>query len=391
MKKTLGVTFTKGISLQKWYDTGLLGREKLIYEEHLRKGRFEKIYWFTYGCEDKKLRDRLVCEGKLDERIEIVPCPWYGEFFGLRLIYSARMHNVHKDICKEIDVIKTNQMEGAWAAGEIAKRYQIPLLLRTGYTYSSLIKNSNVHTIYSRLKRSIQYKFYMQVEKSLYQQCDLAEVSSIHDQRYICRTCNLSGDKVRLLVNYIDCSLFYPTDNERISDRLLFVGRLHEVKNLHTVIMAVRNCNVGLDIYGAGDLKEGLEQYARQVGADVQFMGTCPNEELPRIYRKYRYFILASLYEGMPKTLLEAMACGCVCLGTNVDGIEEVLEDHVTGFVASNVSEAVVTETLREMIAYENWRLISENAALFIQKEFSLEGVADKEWENISQILEDKC
>ena len=93
----------------------------------------------------------------------------------------------------------------------------------------------------------------------------------------------------------------------------------------------------------------------------------------------------------MPKTLLEAMACGCVCLGTNVDGIEEVLEDHVTGFVASNVSEAVVTETLREMIAYENWRLISENAALFIQKEFSLEGVADKEWENISQILVDKC
>lgn len=391
MKKTLGVTFTKGISLQKWYDNGLLGRERLIYEEHLRQGRFEKIYWFTYGCEDKKLRDRLVCEGKLDERIEVVPCPWYGEFFGLRLIYSVRMHKVHKDICKEIDVIKTNQMGGAWAAGKIAKEHQIPFLLRTGYTYSSFIKMSKVNNTYSRLKRSIQYKFYKRVEKSLYQQCDLAEVSSIHDQKYICQTYMVPENKVRLLTNYIDHSLFYPTENDRILNRLLFVGRLHEQKNLHTVIMAARNCNMGLDIYGAGDLKEKLEQFSRRIGADVRFMGMCSNEELPGIYRKYRYFILASLYEGMPKTLLEAMACGCVCLGTNVEGIEEVLEDHVTGFVASNVSEAAVTDKLWEMIAYEKWRQISENAALFIQKEFSLEGVADKEWENISQILVGKC
>ena len=63
----------------------------------------------------------------------------------------------------------------------------------------------------------------------------------------------------------------------------------------------------------------------------------------------------------------------------------------MTGFVASNVSDTAVTDKLREMIAYEKWRMISENAALFIQKEFSLEGVADKEWENISQILVDKC
>ena len=52
---------------------------------------------------------------------------------------------------------------------------------------------------------------------------------------------------------------------------------------------------------------------------DVKFNGVVANDKLPDILNEYKYYILASNYEGMPKTLLEAMACGNLCIGTNVD------------------------------------------------------------------------
>jgi glycosyltransferase involved in cell wall biosynthesis len=384
----LGMIFTKGMTLSGWVDRGLFEREKLIYEEHLKQGHFDKIYWFTYGCKDDKLREELVQAGRLDPRIEIVPAPWYAESFLLGWLYSVRMHYVHRGICRESDIIKTNQMGGAWSAALIARKYKKFFLLRTGYTYSGFIKNGQDRGIYSRIKKQIVYSFYKSVERKLYSLCDMAEVSSLHDMEYICKTYDISKSKIKLLPNYIDCNKFAPHKDdtqERTTDRILFVGRLDKQKNLKEIIKAVKACNIGLDVYGIGSLKDELETFVREVGADVAFMGTRPNDELPQIYRSYRYYILASLYEGMPKTLLEAMACGCVCLGTKVEGIEEVLTDRVNGFVAEGTSSEVIILKLKEMLSYANHMVISQNAAEYINRRFSLKGVTETEWENIQR------
>jgi glycosyltransferase involved in cell wall biosynthesis len=386
----LGMTFTKGMKLSGWVDSGLFEREKLIYEEHLKQGHFDKIYWFTYGNRDAEIRNRLVKEGRLDRRIEVVPAPWYGGVFILRWLYSIRMQIVNKDICCKIDVIKTNQMGGAWAAALIAGKYKKPFILRTGYTYSSFITNRESKGIYNRIKSKIEYSFYKLVERKMYSLCDVAEVSSLHDKQYISDTYNISNTKITLLPNYIDCNKFYSDNDskhERIADRILFVGRIDTQKNLRAIIESVKACNVGLDIYGAGPLKDELESYADMIGADVRFMGTRPNDELPQIYRSYRYYILASLYEGMPKTLLEAMACGCVCLGTKVEGIEEVISDHYNGFVASNITSEAIISKMKEMLSYIDYMEISKNASEHINKNFSLSGVAEREWENIQKCL----
>ena len=73
----LALFFTRGISLKTWLDTGLFDREKLIYEEHLKRGHFEKIYWFTYGHEDANIAERLQAEKRLHSGIHVVPMPGY--------------------------------------------------------------------------------------------------------------------------------------------------------------------------------------------------------------------------------------------------------------------------------------------------------------------------
>ena len=44
-------------------------------------------------------------------------------------------------------------------------------------------------------------------------------------------------------------------------------------------------------------------------------------------------YLQPSLWEGMPNALMEAMACGCVCVGSDAGGISEVIEHGVSGFV----------------------------------------------------------
>jgi len=57
--KILGLFFTEGISVELWHNKGMFFREKLIYEKLLEKGVLDKIYWFSYGVNDKKYEKYL--------------------------------------------------------------------------------------------------------------------------------------------------------------------------------------------------------------------------------------------------------------------------------------------------------------------------------------------
>jgi glycosyltransferase involved in cell wall biosynthesis len=52
----------------------------------------------------------------------------------------------------------------------------------------------------------------------------------------------------------------------------------------------------------------------------------------------------------MPKTLIEAMACGLVCVGTDVDGINEVIDDNVNGFLANGTDAESIQQSLTRAI-----------------------------------------
>lgn len=374
-----------------WVEMGLFDREKLIYEKYIEEGCFETIYWFTYGNKDDELRNELVRSGKLNSHIIVVPCPKYGEFFLFRSLYSIILPIVKKKECLELAIVKSNQMGGAWTARNIAKENDIPFVLRTGYTFSSFIKNKSGKSVLQKIKRQIRYRFYKCIERKLYKDCDIAEVSSIHDMKYICNTYQIGTDKIKILRNYIDCELFRTAESEqwknRIADRILFVGSLREQKNLKEIIKATHNVGIGLDIYGDGPLWNEIQALICDKGVDVCLKGRITNSQLPEIYKKYKFYVLASSYEGLPKSLLEAMACGCLCLGTKVEGIEEVIEDGITGFLAFGTDYKSIALKMKKMIETDMQEEIVHNAICHVQQFYSLEGVSQEEWKNMQEIL----
>lgn len=128
--------------------------------------------------------------------------------------------------------------------------------------------------------------------------------------------------RIEVVANGIDTGRFTPdgpvTDQvDRAGPVVLFVGRLVEGKRPATAVRAlaaVRESHPHAALYlcGNGPLKSELTTLAAELGVDeaVEFMGHVPYGEMPAVYRAADVFVLPSRAEGVPRTVMEAMATG---------------------------------------------------------------------------------
>ena len=345
----LALFFTRSTSLRDWISKGLFDREKKIYERHLVAGTLSHVIWLTYGSDDLLLAKELCAAGRLDSRIVVLGLPrWLPSGRVGCLVYSFLMPLIQRPALHKCDLLKTNQLDGGWSAVIASRLLRKPLLLRCGYVQSQL------ETSLRRLP-SWRLRLMLALERFQYRHANLAAVTSEHNARYIEDSHAVPKEKIRVIPNYIDEALFAPAADATSANRLarvLYVGRLSAEKNLDALIHAVVMAKLPLDLVGSGPQERHLKALAGVLGADISFLGTVPNNELPALINQYRYFALPSYFEGMPKTLLEAMACGVVCVGTDVDGINEVINDGVDGFLAKGLdAEAICAAFDRASVA----------------------------------------
>jgi glycosyltransferase involved in cell wall biosynthesis len=153
-----------------------------------------------------------------------------------------------------------------------------------------------------------------------------------------------------VIPNAIDLSQFIPGEiwevrgeAERVEGglRLLFVGRLTKAKNARTLLDAVAiaasrtNTPIMLRIVGDGAERVALEEQAVSLGlaARVQFSGWVDRAEIAAVYRNADVFVTASYWEGMPNTMLEAMACALPIVASDVQGHDELVRPGINGYL----------------------------------------------------------
>ncbi len=374
----LALFFTRNVSLKLWLDSGLFDREKLIYEEHLRSGFLQKVYWLTYGKDDASIAERLKSDKQLHSDIVVLPMPRF--FCGSigRLIYSVLMPLIHCRKLKSVNIVKTNQTDGSWSA-VIAKRlYKKPLIARSGYILSLTLKKKAISGLKIKISEFI--------ERFIYKYADIGVVASRWNKQYICSRYTVPSEKIKVLYNYINTQVFKPISCEKYTDRIIFVGRLAPEKNLFNLLEAAAKTGFSIDIYGSGELQQPLEQKGRELNIQVNFMGVVPNHKLPEILNRYKYYVLPSVFEGMPKSLLEAMACGLVCIGTNIDGINEIIEDGVNGYLANGTSTEALAEAINRVIRLPA-ETITAGAVQTIRDKFSIETIVEQEKELFESLM----
>ncbi|MGR3292441.1 MAG: glycosyltransferase family 4 protein [Candidatus Scalindua sp.] len=367
----LALFFTRGVSLEQWVVSGLFDREKLIYERHIADGTLSQVHWFTYGHRDAAVAERLYTDEKLDPKIIVWPMP---KCFALPKVgswlYSFLLPLVHRHVIAEVDILKTNQMSGSWAAVIAKILYRKKLVVRTGYTWSMFafrINPKGFKRVIIRIIERIAYLF-----------SDEIIVSSCNDTEYLKKNYTFKKNIV-VIPNYIDTDVFKPLNMQKVVNSICFIGRLNKQKNLFSLLEAMVGLPYKLTIIGSGDNKESLEKYAKEKGIKVVFLNNIPNSELPEILNQNEVFILPSFYEGTPKALLEAMACGLSCIGSNVEGIREVIKHKENGYLCETDAESIrqaILEVLEDRTLQEN---IGQNARRTILDDFSLEKCLEKE------------
>jgi glycosyltransferase involved in cell wall biosynthesis len=122
--------------------------------------------------------------------------------------------------------------------------------------------------------------------------------------------------------------------------KLLYVGRLAAEKGLPVLFeslgaMRAQQYEFELTLLGDGPDREKLEALARQHGiADrVMFAGYASPNVVAEHLRRTDIFVLPSFFEGVPVSLMEAMACGVPVIATYVGGVAELVQDGETGQV----------------------------------------------------------
>jgi glycosyltransferase involved in cell wall biosynthesis len=152
--------------------------------------------------------------------------------------------------------------------------------------------------------------------------------------------------KAQVIHNGVGSKWFQlPLDSTPETDYVLFVGRLHPIKGVDILLHAWKSVsptfpNTELWIAGDGPDRQSLEVLAAtlDLSSHVRFIGRKSENELPLLYRNSKALVLPSRREGLPITLLEAGACGTICIGSRTPGIPEIIEDGVTGYVVSQES-----------------------------------------------------
>lgn len=131
-----------------------------------------------------------------------------------------------------------------------------------------------------------------------------------------------------------------PAGNERNAYSMIQVGHLIPSKRVDETIRALALLrkdypDMTLTVVGQGPLREELERLCVPLGVKdaVCFSGQLPNDQVFALLCRSRFFVMASKPEGFGIVYLEAMAAGCVTIGTEGEGIADVIEHGVNGFL----------------------------------------------------------
>ncbi len=124
--------------------------------------------------------------------------------------------------------------------------------------------------------------------------------------------------------------------------RFVFVGRLEHNKGIGYLCAAFAGLpQAHLTIVGSGPL--GDELRAKYALPNIEFAGRLDDAELFARYHASDGFIFASLYEGMPTVILEAMACGLPVIATDIGAVTTMVDAGNGYVVAPGSSEALAT------------------------------------------------
>ena len=217
---------------------------------------------------------------------------------------------------------------------------------------------------------------------------DAAAVITVSDYNvaYLRREHGESANRVRRVYNGLHLDRFPYSDPSKRPRKVVSVGCLIEKKGFGVLLDAIhrlRGAGFELDceIIGSGELEQTLRSQIVRLGLEsaVQMSGSLPQGEVIRRVGGAAVFAAPCVVgqdgnaDGMPTVLLEAMALGTPCVGTDVTGIPELLRHGETGWLVRQHDVDGLAGAIRRLIEDGSLRSgLAVRARALLESEFDI-------------------
>ncbi|MFA6020783.1 MAG: glycosyltransferase family 4 protein [Rhodospirillales bacterium] len=354
----LTLVFSRWMSLARWDELGMFDRETALYRRLSCLG--VDISFLTWGdAKDLDFAGRLPGISILCNRWNL-PGRRYERL--APFLHASRLWRSH--------VVKTNQSSAAAIALPAAGLWRRPLLARMGFMASEFAQEEYGDG-------SPEHRQELAREDRLFQAArTIAVTTQAMADSARRRHPGLSG-RIEIVPNFVDTDLFAPMPGEEKRYDLVFIARLARQKNFDSFLEAIRRLGCKALVVGDGP----LAPMAGQAVADgvIDWKKSVPHSDLPRLIAQSRLFILPSLWEGHPKTLIEAMAAGAAVIGARSPGIEDVIRHGETGLLCGS-EPGDIAEAIRSLLGNPALQeSLGAEARAFARSTWSLERIAAQE------------
>jgi glycosyltransferase involved in cell wall biosynthesis len=211
---------------------------------------------------------------------------------------------------------------------------------------------------------------------------------------------HVPASRIELCYNGIDLEEFRARDGPRpdaLPPNALVIGvvcALRPEKGLPILLQAfaaIRDSGSGLKlaIVGSGPMRESLETEARALGIRDDCVFAPATDRVAEWLRAIDIFVLPSLSEALSNALMEAMACGCCAVASNVGGNPELVRNHETGLLFERGDAAGLAASLRSLVQDEPLRKrLAIAGEQMVHERFSTRASAQRMGEIYAKYLE---
>jgi glycosyltransferase involved in cell wall biosynthesis len=291
----------------------------------------------------------------------------------VRIPCSGRIDR--KAIQKISEIVRTDNIDLLHAHGYKGDIY--------GYFVGKRLRIPLVATCHLWTRQTAAIRFYEYIDTLFLRRYDavIAVSDAIAKEA---QDAGIAPEKITTIDNGIDLSAFISAkpalaEELRKSDRVLVgtVGRLVEQKGIEYFLRAAHKVlqrfpNTLFVIVGDGPDRAELERLSRELGIEMSVVFAGSRRDMPNVYASLDIFVLASLDEGMPMAVLEALASGCPTIATEVGAVPKLIVPGKNGLLVRPADPESLTRAICYLLSEPDVRRhMTRNAECIVRERYS--------------------
>jgi glycosyltransferase involved in cell wall biosynthesis len=205
----------------------------------------------------------------------------------------------------------------------VVRKPSVPLIVTCHHTYWQQ---------YTHIKSQFWKRIFLPFEQRTYRIADRIICDCEDTKRVLIERYGIPVKKISVIHCAVDPGKFHFKGLPKAPNSVLYIGRLAKRKGLEFLIRSMplivrENPEFCLLVGGKGEYLEKMKTLVSrmQLENNVTFLGFVPEDRLNDLYNQSQCVVVPSVFEGFGITVIEALAAGTRVVGTDVDGIREIL------------------------------------------------------------------